>query len=81
MQSARKTGAVVTAEEHQINGGMGSLIAQALAKHCPTPIEFVGVNDSFGESGTPDQLMKKYGLESENIIDAVHQVLKRKIAQ
>jgi transketolase len=80
VQSARKTGAVVTAEEHQINGGMGSLIAQALAKHCPTPIEFVGVNDSFGESGTPDQLLKKYGLESENIIDAVHQVLKRKIA-
>jgi transketolase len=80
VESARKTGAVVTAEEHQINGGMGSLIAQALAQHCPTPIEFVGVNDSFGESGTPDQLMKKYGLESENIIAAVKKVLKRKSA-
>ena len=78
VDSARKTGAVVTAEEHQINGGMGSLVAQALAMHCPTPIEFVGVNDSFGESGTPDQLMKKYGLESENIIAAVKKVLKRK---
>jgi transketolase len=78
VDSARKTGAVVTAEEHQINGGMGSLVAQALAMHCPTPIEFVGVNDSFGESGTPDQLMKKYGLESENIIAAVKKVLQRK---
>jgi transketolase len=80
VNSARKTGAVVTAEEHQINGGMGSLIAQALSQHCPTPIEFVGVNDSFGESGTPDQLMKKYGLESENIIAAVKKVLVRKSA-
>lgn len=78
VESARKTGAVVTAEEHQINGGMGSLVAQALALHCPTPIEFVGVNDSFGESGTPDQLMKKYSLESENIIAAVKKVLQRK---
>ena len=78
VDSARKTGAVVTAEEHQINGGMGSLVAQALAMHCPTPIEFVGVNDSFGESGTPDQLMKKYGLESENIIAAVKKVLQSK---
>lgn len=80
VDSASKTGAVVTAEEHQINGGMGSLVAQALAMHCPTPIEFVGVNDSFGESGTPDQLMKKYGLESENIIAAVKKVLQRKNA-
>ena len=78
VDSARKTGAVVTAEEHQINGGMGSLVAQALAMHCPTPIAFVGVNDSFGESGTPDQLMKKYGLEAEHIIAAVKKVLQRK---
>ena len=80
VDSARKTGAVVTAEEHQINGGMGSLIAQALAQHCPTPIEFVGVNDSFGESGTPDQLMKKYGLESDNIIAAAKKMLQRESA-
>jgi transketolase len=72
--------AVEAAKAHQINGGLGSLIAQALAQHCPTPIEFVGVNDSFGESGTPDQLMKKYGLESDNIIAAVKKVLQRKKA-
>jgi len=78
VQSVRKTGAVVTAEEHQINGGMGSLIAQVVAQHCPSPIEFVGVNDSFGESGTPDQLMKKYGLETENIFAATMKVLSRK---
>ena len=76
--SARKTGAVVTAEEHQIAGGLGSVVSQALAQHCPTPIEFVGVLDSFGESGTPDQLMKKYGLETENIVSAVKTVLTRK---
>lgn len=71
VKSAMKTGAVVTAEEHQINGGLGSLVAQALAKHHPTKIEFVGVNDSFGESGTPDQLMEKYGLGVKDIIEAV----------
>jgi transketolase len=78
VQSVRKTGAIVTAEEHQINGGMGSLIAQVVAQHCPSPIEFVGVNDSFGESGTPDQLMKKYGLETGNIFAATMKVLSRK---
>ena len=71
VKSAMKTDAVVTAEEHQINGGLGSLVAQALAKHHPTKIEFVGVNDSFGESGTPDQLMEKYGLGVKDIIAAV----------
>ncbi len=76
--SARKTGAVVTAEEHQINGGMGSLIAQALSMHCPTPMEFVGVNDSFGESGTPDQLMEKYGLGAKDIVAAAKKVVNRK---
>ncbi len=76
--SASKTGAVVTAEEHQINGGMGSLIAQALSMHCPTPIEFVGVNDSFGESGTPDQLMEKYGLGAKDIVAAAKKVVNRK---
>ncbi len=80
VQSVRKTGAVVTAEEHQINGGMGSLIAQVIAQHCPSPMEFVGVNDSFGESGTPDQLMKKYGLESDNILEAAKKVLSRKVS-
>jgi transketolase len=79
VDSASRTGAVVTAEEHQINGGLGSMVAQALAIHQPTPIEFVGVNDSFGESGTPDQLMKKYGLEKENIVAAAKKVIARKV--
>jgi transketolase len=69
--SARKTGKVVTAEEHQINGGLGSAVAQALAKHHPCKMAFVGVNDSFGESGTPDQLMTKYGLDSKDVYHAV----------
>lgn len=76
--SAAKTGAVVTAEEHQIIGGLGSMVAQALSQHQPTPVEHVGVNDSFGESGTPDQLMQKYGLEKENIIAAAKKAIARK---
>lgn len=76
--SARKTGAVVTAEEHQILGGLGSSVAQTLASNAPTPIEFVGVNDSFGESGTPAQLMTKYGLDAKNIVSACERVIKRK---
>jgi len=78
INSAKKTGAVVTAEEHQINGGLGSVIAQTLAKHCPNPMEFVGVNDSFGESATPDQLMKKYGLDVIDVYNAVKAVVARK---
>lgn len=76
--SAAKTGAVVTAEEHQIIGGLGSMVAQALSQYQPTPVEHVGVNDSFGESGTPDQLMQKYGLEKENIIAAAKKAIARK---
>lgn len=76
--SARKTRAVVTAEEHQIIGGLGSAIAQCISTSTPAPIEFVGVNDKFGESGTPDQLMEKYGLNSANIQKAVKKVLERK---
>jgi len=79
VKSAQKTGAVVTAEEHQINGGLGSVVAQTLAQHQPTPIEFVGVNDSFGESGTPDQLMKKYGLEAANIVAAAKAAVGKKV--
>jgi transketolase len=74
----KKTGCVVTAEEHQRNGGLGDAIAQVLSQHYPGPQEYVAVNDSFGESGTPEQLMIKYGLDSANIIDAVEKVLKRK---
>ena len=78
LTSARKTKCVVTAEEHQMNGGLGDSIAQLLSKELPTPLEMVAVNDSFGESGTPDQLMTKYGLDAVNIVDAVKKVMKRK---
>ncbi len=76
--SARKTRCVVTAEEHQMNGGLGDSIAQLLARELPTPMEMVAVNDSFGESGTPDQLMTKYGLDAVNIVDAAKRVIARK---
>jgi len=78
LKSLSKTGCVVTAEEHQMNGGLGDSVAQLLARKLPRPQEFVAVNDSFGESGTPDQLMTKYGLDTINIVEAVHAVLKRK---
>jgi transketolase len=78
LKSAEKTRAVVTCEEHQMNGGLGDAVAQVLARFNPTPIEMVAVQDSFGESGTPTQLLKKYGLGPENIVAAVEKVLKRK---
>ncbi|MFN7313246.1 MAG: transketolase family protein [Bacteroidota bacterium] len=78
LNSVRKTRAVVTAEEHQMNGGLGDSICQLLARELPTPVEMVAVNDSFGESGTPDELMKKYGLDVEHVVAAVEKVLKRK---
>ena len=76
--SVEKTGCVVTAEEHMLNGGLGDSIAQLLSRELPTPLEMVGVNDTFGESGTPRQLMEKYGLTSSDIINAVKKVLERK---
>ena len=76
--SVKKTRCVVTAEEHQKNGGLGDSIAQLLATHFPAPIEMVAVNDSFGESGTPDQLMTKYGLDAINIVEAVQKVMARR---
>lgn len=78
LKSLAKTGCVVTAEEHQMNGGLGDSVAQLLARKAPSPQEFVAVNDSFGESGTPDQLMVKYGLDTANIVEAVKKVLARK---
>lgn len=78
LQSAEKTRCVVTCEEHQMNGGLGDAVAQVLARFNPTPIEMVAVQDSFGESGTPTELLKKYGLGSENIVAAVEKALKRK---
>lgn len=78
LQSVRKTGCVVSCEEHNRLGGLGDSIAQILAKELPTPMEYVAVDDSFGESGTPAELMTKYGLDSANIIEAVKKVMKRK---
>ncbi len=78
LKSVAKTGCVVTAEEHNRIGGLGDSIAQLLVRNNPVPQEYVAVNDSFGESGTPDQLMKKYGLDTEDIIKAVNKVIKRK---
>ena len=76
--SATKTGCVVTAEEHNYLGGMGESVARVLATHRPTPQEFIATRDTFGESGTPDQLMEKYGLNNNAIEKAVVKVLTRK---
>lgn len=78
LKSVRKTGCVVTAEEHQINGGLGDAIAHVLAADFPAPMEFVGVKDVFGESGTPELLMKKYGLEAVNIVAAAEKAIYRR---
>ena len=78
LKSVAKTRCVVSAEEHNRLGGMGDSIAQLLARTNPAPQEYVAVNDSFGESGTPDQLMEKYGLTTDNIIKAVQKVIERK---
>ncbi len=77
LNSATKTGAVVTAEEHQRNGGLGDSVAQVLAQFHPTPQEYVAVNDSFGESGKPAQLLDKYGLGIQNIVEAAIKVIER----
>ncbi|MCF8325012.1 MAG: transketolase family protein, partial [Leadbetterella sp.] len=78
LKSVKKTKCVVTCEEHQANGGLGDAVAQTLAKEFLAPQEYIAVNDSFGESGTPEQLMVKYGLDSKNIIEAVKKVIARK---
>lgn len=78
IKSIKKTGCVVTAEEHQKNGGLGDSVAQVLATHCPAPHEYVAVEDTFGESGTPTQLLQKYGLNKENIVAAAEKAMKRK---
>ena len=78
LDSVSKTRCVVTAEEHQRNGGLGDSIAQVLALNSPLPMQMVAVNDSFGESGTPAQLMTKYGIDTADVVAAVVRVLKRK---
>ncbi len=78
IEAAKKTGAVITVEEHQVAGGMGSAVAECIVQNYPVPVKIIGVNDRFGESGDPDILMKAFGLKSANIIDAVKDVLTRK---
>lgn len=78
--AARQTKAVVTAEEHQVNGGLGSAVAEVLAKKYPVPMEMVAVNDCFGESGAPAELMDHYHLTARDIVQAIERVLKRKNA-
>ena len=78
LESVKKTGYIVTAEEHNFLGGLGESVSRVLALEHPTPQEFVATNDTFGESGTPTQLMEKYGLNANSIIDKVNKVLKRK---
>ncbi len=76
--SAKKTGSVVTAEEHNYMGGLGESVARVLSENAPTPIEMVATQDTFGESGTPAQLMEKYGLNAEAIVKAAKKVVARK---
>lgn len=76
--SVSKTGCIVTAEEHQINGGLGDSIANVAARNCPAPHEYVAVMDTFGESGTPKQLLDKYGLTAANIVAAAERAVARK---
>ena len=78
LKSVMKTRCIVSAEEHQLAGGLGESIASLLSKTIPTPMEYVAVNDTFGESGTPDELMEKYGLGTKDVVSAVEAVLLRK---
>jgi transketolase len=78
LKSVAKTKCVVTAEEHQMNGGLGDSIAQLLVRKFPVPVEMIAVNDEFGESGKPEELLVKYGLDTPNIVEAVKKVLLRR---
>ncbi len=78
MKAARETGAIVTAEEHNIIGGLGSAVAEVLVENGPVPMKRVGTQDTFGESGKPNDLLKKYGLTAGHIVEAVKDILKQK---
>lgn len=78
IKAGRDAGAIVIVEEHQVSGGMGSAVAEVLAQNHPVPMEFIGVQNKFGESGEPNQLLEHFGMGIEHIIAAVHKVLKRK---
>lgn len=78
IKAARETGAIVTCEEHQIMGGFGSAVAEVVVENYPVPMRFIGIQDRFGESGTPEELIKEFNLDSSDIIKAVEEVLKHK---
>jgi len=78
LSSVAKTGCVVSAEEHMIHGGLGDSISQLLSRNNPVPQEYVGVNDTFGESGTPAELMTKYGIDTDNVVEAAQKAIQRK---
>lgn len=78
LSSVEKTGAVVTAEEHQVAGGLGGAVAEFLGARHPVPLARVGMQDAFGESGRPDELLDRYGLRAQTIVDAIHEVLRQK---
>ncbi len=80
IRAAKETGAIVTAEEHQIPGGFGSAVAGAVVEKYPVPMEFIGMHDTFGESGQPGELMEKYGLKANNIAAAAKRAIKRKMS-
>ena len=78
VKAARETGAIVTAEEHQVNGGLGGAVAEVLVQECPVPAEMVAVHDRFGQSGKPAELMAAFGLKEKDVIEAIERVLARK---
>ena len=78
IRAAKTCGAVVTVEEHQITGGLGGAVAEALSRNFPVPQEFIGMPNSFGESGSPDELLEKYKMKSKDIVEAVKRVITRK---
>ncbi len=78
VEAARETGAIVTAEEHQVTGGLGGAVSEVIVRNCPVPMEFIGMNDRFGESGRPAELMAKYGMKAEAIVQSCLKVLIRK---
>ena len=78
IRAAKTAGAVVTVEEHQITGGLGGAVSEVLSRNFPTPMEYIGMPDSFGESGTPDELLEKYGMKAKDIVEVAKKVIKRK---
>ena len=78
IKSAKKTGALVTAEEHQVHGGLGSAVAEVVVKNCPVPMAMVAVSDTFGESGSPEELLQAYHLKDVDIVEAVRDVIRKK---